>query len=146
MQYVTFLVDQHKKAIGYLTHTRTPYTHTHTHTHTLSYTHTLTLLCTLLHMHTHSHSHSHSYSSPNVPSKYGFIEKVIDGMRVDIHSIKVNFTDPKFHARMEMADVVIQSTTPDWKPAPLNQTRYLTTLAGIISPPQPNQVPQKSER
>ena len=72
--------------------------------------------------HTLSLSHFCKRSS-NTPSKYGFIEKVIDGMRVEIHSILVRFQDPTFTARLEMTDIVIQSVTPAWKPAPLPHTR-----------------------
>lgn len=80
--------------------------------HTLSLSHSLPL--TLLFCYKRS---------SNTPSKYGFIEKVIDGMRVEIHSILVRFQDPTFTARLEMTDIVIQSVTPAWKPAPLPHTR-----------------------
>lgn len=45
-------------------------------------------------------------------------------MKVEIRSIVVKFRDPSFEARMEMNDIVIQSTTPQWKPASLPFTRY----------------------
>ena len=57
------------------------------------------------------------------PSKYGFTEKVIDGMRVDIRLIEVLFRDPNFQAKLEMADIIIQSTTPQWRPDNLHNTR-----------------------
>lgn len=60
----------------------------------------------------------------NSPSKYGFTEKVIDGMKVEVRSIIVNFRDPSYHARMEISDILIQSTNPEWKPATLSHTRY----------------------
>ncbi len=45
-------------------------------------------------------------------------------MRVEIHSIVVRFHDPTFHAELEMADIVIESTTPQWSTAQsLAQTR-----------------------
>ena len=59
----------------------------------------------------------------NNPSSYGFTEKVIDGMRVEIRSILVHFTDPTFSANLEMTDILIQSTTPEWQPAELPYTR-----------------------
>ncbi len=70
-------------------------------------------------------SHTYIYScSGGKPSKYGFTEKIIDGMRVEIHSIVVRFHDPTFRAELEMADIVIQSTTPQWGIAQsLAQTR-----------------------
>jgi hypothetical protein len=63
----------------------------------------------------------------NSPSKYGFTEKVIDGMKVEIRSIVVNFRDPAYRARLEISDIVIQSTNPEWNPATLPHTRYKTT-------------------
>ena len=44
-------------------------------------------------------------------------------MRVEIRSIIVRFHDPTFSAQLEMTDIVIQSTTPAWKPASLPHTR-----------------------
>ena len=44
-------------------------------------------------------------------------------MRVEIRSIIVRFNDPTFSARLEMTDIMIQSTTPAWKPASLPHTR-----------------------
>ncbi|CAI8014582.1 UHRF1-binding protein 1-like, partial [Geodia barretti] len=63
----------------------------------------------------------------NLPSKYGFSEKVIDGMKVEIRSIVVNFRDPAYRARLEISDITIQSTNPEWNPATLAHTRYKTT-------------------
>ena len=63
-------------------------------------------------------------NSGGKPTKYGFTEKVIDSMRVEIRSIVVKFQDPTFHAKLEITDIVIQSTTPEWTPAEsLKQTR-----------------------
>ena len=67
---------------------------------------------------------SHSACSSNSPSKYGFTEKVIDGMKVEIRSIIVYFHDPTYRAKLEITDIVIQSTNPQWKPATLTHTRY----------------------
>ena len=57
------------------------------------------------------------------PSKYGLIEKVIDGMRVEIRSILVFLKDPFFHAQLEMTDILIQSTSFNWEVVPLNKSR-----------------------
>ena len=43
---------------------------------------------------------------------------------MDIRSILVHFTDETFTANLEMTDIVIQSTTPDWQPAELPYTRW----------------------
>lgn len=45
-------------------------------------------------------------------------------MKVEVQSIIVNFRDPSYHARLEISDIIIQSTNPEWKPATLSHTRY----------------------
>lgn len=59
----------------------------------------------------------------NNPSKYGLIEKVIDGMRMEVRSILVFFNDPSFHAQLEMTDILIESTSWEWKLVPLSKAR-----------------------
>ena len=44
---------------------------------------------------------------------------------MEIRSIVINFHDPTYRVRMEITDVVIQSTTPQWQPATLSHTRYM---------------------
>lgn len=61
--------------------------------------------------------------SGNNPSKYGLIEKVIDGMRVEIRSVLVFLKDPLFHAQLEIMDILIESTSWQWKVVPLNKAR-----------------------
>ena len=51
-------------------------------------------------------------------------KKVIDGMKVEVRLIVVNFRDPTYRARLEISDILIQSTTPEWRPATLALTRY----------------------
>ena len=46
-------------------------------------------------------------------------------MKIEIRSIVINFHDPTYRVRMEITDVVIQSTTPQWQPATLAHTRYM---------------------
>ena len=45
-------------------------------------------------------------------------------MKIVIRSIIVNFRDPAYQARLEISDILIQSTTPEWNPATLSHTRY----------------------
>lgn len=56
-------------------------------------------------------------------SKYGLIEKMIDGMRLEVRSVLVFLKDPCFHAQLEMTDILLQSTSCDWQQVPLNRTR-----------------------
>ena len=48
-------------------------------------------------------------------------------MKVEVRSVVINFRDSAYHARLEISDITIQSTTPDWKPANLAHTRYKTS-------------------
>ena len=45
-------------------------------------------------------------------------------MKVEIRLIVVNFRDPSYQARLEITDISIQSTNPEWEPATLAHTRY----------------------
>lgn len=62
------------------------------------------------------------------PSKYSLIDKVIDGMQVEVRSVLVFLKDPLFHAQLEMTDILIQSTSCEWKVVPLSKARYETTV------------------
>lgn len=68
----------------------------------------------------------------NASFKYGFTDKVIDGIRVDVRSIVIQFRDLAFQSRLEVSNVVIQSTTPQWQPASLPQTRYKNREEGYV--------------
>ena len=57
------------------------------------------------------------------PSKYSLIDKVVDGMRIEIRSVLVFLKDPLFHAQLEIMDILIQSTSWEWQVVPLNKSR-----------------------
>ncbi len=57
------------------------------------------------------------------PSKYSLIDKVIDGMRIEVRSVLVFLKDPAFHAQLEMTDILLESTSWEWKLVPLNKAR-----------------------
>ena len=59
------------------------------------------------------------------PSKYGLIEKVIDGMTLEVRSVLVYLKDPSFQAYLEMTDILLQSTSPEWTRVPLSKARYV---------------------
>ena len=46
-------------------------------------------------------------------------------MRIEVRSILIFFNDPTFHAQLEMTDIVIESTSWEWKLVPLNKARYI---------------------
>ena len=58
------------------------------------------------------------------PTKYGFTEKVTDGMKIEIKLINVEFDDPIFKLNLSMHDIIIESKTPKWEKAKsLSDTR-----------------------
>jgi len=58
------------------------------------------------------------------PTKYGFTEKVIDGMRIEIKLITVQFLNPIFNLNLSIHDITIESKTPKWERAKtLSETR-----------------------
>eukprot|EP00731_Ephydatia_muelleri_P006094 Em0003g342a len=64
-------------------------------------------------------------NSHNSPSTYGYVDKVVDGMKVSIHAVVLRFKDPTFEGSLEVSNVVIQSTTPQWKVSShLKDTRF----------------------
>lgn len=71
-------------------------------------------------------------ASSSNPSSYGLTDKIIDGMRVEIRSILVSFKNPVFEAKLEINDVIIESTTPEWQPAILPLCRYKNEDEGAI--------------
>ncbi|XP_071809509.1 bridge-like lipid transfer protein family member 3B isoform X1 [Asterias amurensis] len=56
-------------------------------------------------------------------SRYGFPEKVVDGMYIHINSITGLLKSDTFHINLQIAQLIVQSTTPHWKPADLRYTR-----------------------
>lgn len=53
-------------------------------------------------------------------------------MKIEVHGIVVKFTNPIFNARLEMAEVYIESTTPSWQPAVLSHCRIKCEDEGTI--------------
>ena len=51
------------------------------------------------------------------PTKYGFTEKVIDGMKIEIKLITIDFDDPIFKLNLSIHDIIIQSKTAKWERA-----------------------------
>lgn len=63
---------------------------------------------------------------PSGPSKYGYVEKVIDGMYVHVNNISGTFLSDTFRGDIQISQLLLQSTTPDWRPA--NSNLRLTRL------------------
>ncbi|XP_022082840.1 UHRF1-binding protein 1-like isoform X2 [Acanthaster planci] len=56
-------------------------------------------------------------------SRYGFAEKVVDGMYIHINSITGTLKSDTFHINLQIAQLIVQSTTPNWRSADLRYTR-----------------------
>lgn len=61
-----------------------------------------------------------SYSSGG---KYGFTDKVIDGMTVTVNSVLITFSSHAFHATFQLSRIVLDSKNPNWQKADLRMTR-----------------------
>ncbi|XP_078661658.1 uncharacterized protein LOC144905753 [Branchiostoma floridae x Branchiostoma belcheri] len=79
--------------------------------------------------------------APNNPSpfmsqggdtKYGFAEKVVDGMSLTINSVTIRFISHAFHASFQLSRIRARSTTPQWKAADLRMTRIKDTERGMV--------------
>ncbi|XP_014674009.1 PREDICTED: UHRF1-binding protein 1-like, partial [Priapulus caudatus] len=71
---------------------------------------------------------------PNyVPNgKYGFSEKVVDGIFLCVNSVIVNFTSPAFHACLQLSRVQVRSVSPQWQTADLRMTRVRDATRGEV--------------
>ncbi|KAK7068837.1 N-terminal region of Chorein or VPS13 [Halocaridina rubra] len=61
-----------------------------------------------------------SYSSGG---KYGFTDKVIDGMTVTVNSVLITFCSHAFHATFQLSRIVLDSKNPNWQKSDLRMTR-----------------------
>ena len=66
------------------------------------------------------------------PNRYGFVEKVVDGMFVQINSVIISFKFQAFLATFQMSRLFIQSTTPMWQPDDLRLTRVKDETRGEV--------------
>uniref|UniRef100_T1JHD7 Uncharacterized protein n=1 Tax=Strigamia maritima TaxID=126957 RepID=T1JHD7_STRMM len=78
--------------------------------------------------------HSTQTSVPNYSSggKYGFSDKVFDGMTVRVNSIVVNFNSKAFHASFHLTRLCLDSRTPTWQKSDLRMTRLKEPTSGEL--------------
>ncbi|XP_046559644.1 LOW QUALITY PROTEIN: UHRF1-binding protein 1-like [Haliotis rubra] len=75
-------------------------------------------------------AHMASYRSGG---KYGFVDRVIDGIFVHVESVEVKLMSRAFHASLQLLRLRVQSTTPNWQPSSdLRQTRIRDAEGGEI--------------
>ncbi|KAL3266104.1 hypothetical protein HHI36_010290 [Cryptolaemus montrouzieri] len=57
------------------------------------------------------------------PGKYGYINKVIDGITVTVNHVNVLFNSPAFTATIQISRILLESKSPKWEKADLRMTR-----------------------
>lgn len=72
------------------------------------------------------------FNREKAPNRYGFVEKVVDGMFVQINSVVISFKFQAFLAKFQMSRLVVQSTTPKWQPDDLRLTRVKDETRGEV--------------
>lgn len=65
-------------------------------------------------------------------NRYGFVEKVVDGMFVQINSVIISFKFQAFLATFQMSRLFIQSTNPKWEADDLRNTRVKDETRGEV--------------
>ncbi|XP_053985581.1 bridge-like lipid transfer protein family member 3B isoform X2 [Hylaeus volcanicus] len=57
------------------------------------------------------------------PTKYSFIQKVIDGITVSVNTVSVTFKSPAFIASVQMNRIIVESKSATWQRCDLRSTR-----------------------
>lgn len=57
------------------------------------------------------------------PGKYGFVDRVIDGITVTVNSVLITFKSKLMSATFNLSRVILESRCPNWKPGELSLTR-----------------------
>lgn len=66
------------------------------------------------------------------PGKYGFVDRVIDGITVTVNSVLITFKSRLMSATLNLSRVILESRCPNWKPGELSLTRIKDTTRGQI--------------
>lgn len=57
------------------------------------------------------------------PGKYGFVDRVIDGITVTVNNVLITFKSKLMSATFNLSRVILESRCPNWKPGELSLTR-----------------------
>ncbi|XP_039253730.2 bridge-like lipid transfer protein family member 3B isoform X1 [Styela clava] len=71
-------------------------------------------------------------SASSGDTSYGFTEKVLEGMTVNINSISVNFTSAAFNATFQLSQLLVLSTNPKWEKTDLRLSRITDKTLGQV--------------
>lgn len=66
------------------------------------------------------------------PSKYGFVDRVIDGITVMVNNVLITFKSKIMSATFNLSRVLMESRCPNWKPGELSLTRIKEVNRGQI--------------
>lgn len=66
------------------------------------------------------------------PGKYGFVDRVIDGITVTVNSVLITFKSKLMSATLNLSRVILESRSPNWKPGELSLTRIKEPNRGLI--------------
>ncbi|KZS06933.1 UHRF1-binding protein 1 [Daphnia magna] len=64
--------------------------------------------------------------------KYGFSDKVVDGVTVSVNSLVINFKSPAFEASLQFSRILLESASPTWQHGDLRFSRLKDTDSGLI--------------
>ncbi|KAK3734232.1 hypothetical protein RRG08_049650 [Elysia crispata] len=74
-----------------------------------------------------------SQSQQAAGGKYGFVDRVMDGIYVHVNSVLVKLMSHKFHASLQLSRVKVQSMSPTWQaPSDLRSTRIREPSRGEV--------------
>lgn len=71
-------------------------------------------------------------NSAQTPGKYGFVDRVIDGITVTVNSVLITFKSKLMSATFNLSRVILESRCPNWKQGELSLTRIKDTTRGQI--------------
>lgn len=75
---------------------------------------------------------SNLINSNQAPSKYGFVDRVIDGITVTVNNVQITFKSKLMSATFNLSRVLIESRCPNWKSGELSLTRIKEVNRGQI--------------
>lgn len=73
-----------------------------------------------------------SLINSQAPGKYGFVDRVIDGITVTVNSVLITFKSKLMLATLNLSRVILESRCPNWRPGELSLTRIKDPNKGQI--------------
>lgn len=73
-----------------------------------------------------------NFINTQAPGKYGFVDRVIDGITVTVNNVLITFKSKIMSATFNLSRVILESRCPNWKPGELSLTRIKDPNRGQI--------------